>query len=94
MADPASIEAPTGSRIAEECDPVTNVPNPLPSDRTAAKAAPGVVRCRYLGKFNRCTAEAVDPVGEVLLCAQHLARAIEFLRSLGMKIQAPAGKAF
>ncbi|MET0520822.1 MAG: hypothetical protein ABW156_02440 [Jiangellaceae bacterium] len=42
-----------------------------------------IVLCRYLrrGTKGQCTAEAVDPDGEILLCAHHLARVLELLRS-------------
>jgi hypothetical protein len=37
--------------------------------------------CRYLGKRGeQCTAEAVDPDGELLLCAEHLGRALQLIR--------------
>ena len=56
---------------------------------TAAKlAAPpaAVVRCRYLDRnSNQCTGEAVDPLGEVLLCTRHLARALELVQARGAK---------
>lgn len=40
-----------------------------------------LVRCRYLDiRANRCTAEAVDELGEILLCTHHLAKALEMLR--------------
>ncbi len=39
-----------------------------------------IVRCRYHDKYLACTAEAVDPIGEVLLCTTHLGRALEMLR--------------
>lgn len=43
------------------------------------------VTCRYLGKRdNQCTAEVVDPDGEILLCPEHLARALQLIRR-GMK---------
>jgi hypothetical protein len=36
--------------------------------------------CRYLGRYgDPCTAEAVDPDGELLLCEGHLALALELL---------------
>lgn len=42
-------------------------------------------RCRYLVRhLNQCTSEVVDPDGEILLCAQHLARALELIKR-GMK---------
>ena len=35
-----------------------------------------IVTCRYLKAYNtQCTAEAVDPSAELLLCARHLAEA-------------------
>lgn len=37
-------------------------------------------QCRYTNKLTRCSGEAVDPLGEVLLCEMHLARALELLR--------------
>ena len=52
-----------------------------------------VRRCRYLvtGKhdsLDRCTAEAVDSLGEILLCTHHLALALELLRSAGLGLAA------
>lgn len=39
--------------------------------------------CRYLDRHgNRCTGEAVDDQGELLLCVRHLAAAIELIRHL------------
>ena len=43
------------------------------------------VTCRYLGKRdNQCTAEVVDPEGEILLCPEHLGRALQLIQR-GMK---------
>ena len=43
-----------------------------------------MIRCRYLRRNEQlCTAEAVDPVGEVLLCSKHLARAMQLLNRAG-----------
>ncbi|MFI6329870.1 hypothetical protein ACIBBG_16405 [Micromonospora chersina] len=40
-----------------------------------------LIRCRYLRRNNaQCTAEAVDPDGQVLLCTKHLARALQLIR--------------
>jgi hypothetical protein len=41
--------------------------------------------CRYLreGTKGQCTAEAVDPQGEIILCFTHLARAIELIQRKG-----------
>lgn len=40
------------------------------------------ITCRYLRKdSNQCTAEAVDPSGEILLCIKHMARTIEMVRA-------------
>lgn len=49
---------------------------------TTAIASPDrLTRCRYLDRYdNRCTGEAVDPEGEVLLCITHLGRALELFR--------------
>lgn len=52
-----------------------------------------IVRCRYTGKYQRCTGEAVDPIGEVLLCTEHLARAVELLRSRGVEVTMSAALA-
>lgn len=39
------------------------------------------VTCRYLGKRDhQCTAEVVDPDGEILLCTEHLGRALQLIR--------------
>jgi hypothetical protein len=36
-----------------------------------------ITRCRILGKQgNQCTAEAVIPDGEILLCTKHLGQAL------------------
>ncbi|MFD9211615.1 hypothetical protein ACFVY9_00565 [Streptomyces sp. NPDC059544] len=36
-----------------------------------------IVTCRYLKAYNtQCTAEAIDPDGEVLLCIRHYAAAV------------------
>lgn len=48
---------------------------------TIPEPAPRLIRCRYLDiRENRCTAEAADPLGEILLCPAHLARALELIR--------------
>lgn len=47
------------------------------------------VQCRYTGKYQRCGNQAVDPVGEVLLCTEHLGRTMELLRARGFTITAP-----
>lgn len=50
------------------------------------------MRCRYLRRNDeQCTAEAVDPVGEVLLCTKHLGRAMEMLKAAAAR-QVPVGK--
>jgi hypothetical protein len=39
-----------------------------------------IVRCRMTNKTNdRCTAEAADPNGELLICERHLALALELI---------------
>lgn len=41
-----------------------------------------LVICRYLRRdANRCTAEVTDAQGEILLCVEHLARALELVRA-------------
>ncbi|WP_165959106.1 hypothetical protein [Actinomadura sp. KC345] len=41
-----------------------------------------LTRCRYLRKNDQqCTAEAVDPNAEVLLCTKHMARVVEHARA-------------
>ncbi|MEU7742000.1 hypothetical protein [Nonomuraea sp. NPDC049158] len=53
--------------------------------KTAVAAPERRPICRYLVRhLNQCTSEVVDPDGEILLCAQHLARALELIRR-GMK---------
>lgn len=48
---------------------------------TTPTEAPRLIRCRYLDiRDNRCTAEVVDEVGEILLCVHHLAKALELIR--------------
>lgn len=54
-----------------------------------------LVYCRYTGKYLRCTGEAVDPIGEVLLCTTHLAMALELVQRHGLtliRLQAEAAK--
>lgn len=37
--------------------------------------------CRYLDRnANQCTAEAIDPEGEILICAKHAGRVLEMIR--------------
>jgi len=42
-----------------------------------------ITRCHYLkpNVDQQCTAEAVDPNGEILLCTKHLARALELVNA-------------
>lgn len=45
--------------------------------------------CKYTVEHgHRCTAEAVDPDGELLLCYRHLAAAVELIRSLTDRVPA------
>lgn len=38
--------------------------------------------CRFYDRYaRRCTGEAVDPAGEILICQRHLGYAIELLKS-------------
>lgn len=46
-------------------------------------------RCRMISRREQCTGEAVDPVGEILICQRHLARAIELLAAHGYTVLAP-----
>jgi hypothetical protein len=46
-------------------------------------------QCRYTSKHQRCGNEAVDPVGEVLLCQHHLALTIELLAAHGYTVMLP-----
>lgn len=46
-------------------------------------------QCRYTGKFHRCPNEAVDAVGEVLLCIEHLGRTVELLQARGFTVTPP-----
>lgn len=44
---------------------------------------PRKVTCRYLRRSgDLCTAEVIDPDGDVLLCSKHLARAASMFRRL------------
>lgn len=54
--------------------------------RTAVAApAPRRVTCRYLRRNgDQCTAEAVDPDHEFVVCIRHLALAMELLRQAGV----------
>lgn len=50
-----------------------------------------MTRCRYLrrGAAGQCTAEAVDELGEIMLCQHHLARTMELLASRGFTVLLP-----
>ena len=72
----ATLGAPQGRTTAGQRRAVNAVPQHQP-----------VVRCRYLasgkrGSLDRCTAEAVDPVGEIILCISHLALALELIQGV------------
>lgn len=50
-------------------------------------------RCRFYSKHaNRCTGEAVDPAGEILICQRHLGFAMELLTASGFTITPPTTK--
>ncbi|MGW1057602.1 hypothetical protein [Micromonospora rubida] len=56
---------------------------PLDDAPGAGRARPGQpakLNCRYLrrGAAGQCTAEAVDPDADVILCARHTALVVEF----------------
>lgn len=52
--------------------------HPAESAPAGAEKARRLITCHYLGRHrNQCTAEAVDPDGEILLCISHLGRALE-----------------
>lgn len=55
----------------------------------AISGSPRLPRCRYLDKMlNRCTAEVVEPDGEIALCEHHLAAAMTLLhRRVGLTYQ-------
>lgn len=41
-----------------------------------------IITCRYLRRSGtQCTAEAVHPDGDILLCTEHLGLALAFLRT-------------
>jgi hypothetical protein len=46
-------------------------------------------RCRMISRREQCTGEAVDPLGEILICRRHLALAIELLAAHGYTVLAP-----
>ena len=47
-----------------------------------------VVTCRYLKAYNtQCTAEAVDPSAEVLLCVRHLAEAQRLIHAAFQRVR-------
>lgn len=58
---------------------------PAPGAETVRRAdrEDRITLCRYLrrGAQGQCTAEAVDPGGEILLCPKHLGRVVELLRN-------------
>lgn len=59
---------------------------------TTKAPAQRIVRCRYQGKYLACTGEAIDPVGEVLLCTAHVLLAIELLEAKGFIVTPPEAK--
>lgn len=47
-----------------------------------------VTRCRMLNSTSdRCTAEALDPQGEVLICQRHAALVMELVRARLAKVR-------
>lgn len=47
-------------------------------------------KCRVYTRYaNRCTGDAIDPLGEVLLCQRHLAAAMQLLTAQGFTITPP-----
>jgi len=47
-------------------------------------------QCRFYSRYaNRCTGEAVDPAGEILICQRHLGYAMELLQAQGFTITPP-----
>lgn len=62
---------------------VSTKPDPsLPATPRREPDAPRLVRCRYLRRNDeQCTGEAVDELGEILLCTKHLARALELVKA-------------
>lgn len=64
----------------------------IPVSKKALDGAPGtgdrnrdhrVITCRYLrrGAEGQCTAEAVDPDADVLICMRHAARVLELINT-------------
>lgn len=52
-----------------------------------------VVTCRYLKAYNtQCTAEAIDPNGEVLICIRHYAAAVRTVREAQDRAAKPVEK--
>lgn len=50
--------------------------------------------CRYLKSFgHQCTAEAVDPRGDILLCIRHLADAQQLIAAAVSSSVSPAERA-
>lgn len=50
-----------------------------------------IVRCRVLNKqSNPCTAEAVDPNAELLICTRHLAEAVRLWNDAKARLTAKA----
>lgn len=50
------------------------------------------VTCRVLsGKGNQCTAEAVDPTAELLICTRHLAQAQRLIHEAFQRATAKSG---
>lgn len=51
-------------------------------------------QCRYLRRSgDQCTAEAVDPTADVLLCIKHMARVVEHARATYTRYRREAARA-
>lgn len=47
-----------------------------------------MITCRYVDRHgNRCTAEVLDPDGELLLCLRHTVAAVEYAHHVQALIQ-------
>jgi hypothetical protein len=74
------IHSPAGPQIRKAVLTVSDSPT-----------EPKLVRCRYLGRRGiQCTAEVVDPNGEIALCTKHLGRALELLKRYGANTADPS----
>jgi hypothetical protein len=85
------VRTPLNPHARQEHPVITRVSQtPAPAAETVRRADRDerITTCRYLRRAaqGQCTAEAVDPEGELLLCSKHLGEALELLRNAGLNL--------